>query len=90
MRIARRITLAPYTTAQASRLSRAALRNSPPTASTVQLQRGVEWAGFVAEQLGTGAWTTDPSHPATAEQDVRLAARLRTDLDAIEFWLNAP
>jgi len=67
-----------------------ALRNSPPTASTAQLQRGVEWAGFVAEQLGTGAWTTDPAHPATAEQDVMLAAHLRTDLDAIESWLNAP
>lgn len=67
-----------------------ALRSSPFTVSTALLELGVSCADHVIEQLGTGAWTTDPAHPTTEEQDVWLAANLRADLDAIKSWLGQP
>lgn len=67
-----------------------ALGSSPPTAPTALMRSGVRWAELVAEQLGAGAWVTDPAHPSTVEQDLALAAKLRVDLDSIAERLGRP
>lgn len=65
-----------------------ALRNTPPAVSTALLRRGVGCASSVIDLVGVGIWTIDPTRAAVAEPDVRLAAHLQADLDAVKSRLR--